>query len=180
MVTIRDDKNCRPCGSGPRIKVTLVVTEGPSDEWPPGSRSDVRVRRPVRVQRPNRLADLASESLNLGVTLVKTIGDAVMLCAAEPPQMVATSPTLADPRRRRGRLPRLARRHSSRQRGAPRQRLLRSRREHRGTRHRVDRCGTGRSWPNPSDTAAHSAEYRRSRWAAGFYATSSNRWRCTP
>ena len=43
-----------------------------------------------------RLADLASDSLKPGVTLVKTIGDAVMLGAAEPQHMVATILTLAD------------------------------------------------------------------------------------
>lgn len=43
-----------------------------------------------------RLADLVQESLSPGVTVVKTIGDAVMLCATGPQQMVATILTLAD------------------------------------------------------------------------------------
>ena len=43
-----------------------------------------------------RLADLARESLGPGVTVVKTIGDAVMLCATGPQQMVETILTLAD------------------------------------------------------------------------------------
>ena len=43
-----------------------------------------------------RLAELARDALEPGVAIVKTIGDAVMLRASRPEQMVATILTLAD------------------------------------------------------------------------------------
>lgn len=90
-----------------------------------------------------RLADLASDSLKPGVTLVKTIGDAVMLGAAEPQHMVATILTLADRVANEEGFLALRAGNPPRQRGAPRQRLFRSRREYHGTHHRAGWCGTG-------------------------------------